>query len=132
MANTTTAPADRPRRVRTQTRSSFEAALVRFVSFVFGTIEVLIALRFALKLFQANAHAGIVQLIYVVTDYFMIPFNAVFKSRHAAGSTLELSALVAIVVYALAGWGLVTLIRVLGPRFRTETVETIDKDDAAR
>jgi hypothetical protein len=117
--------------VRTVVRTPVELVLVRLVSFVFGAIEVLIALRFALKLLAANKEAGFVQFVYNVTDFFMVPFDAIFKTRHASGSTLELSALVAIAVYALAGWGLVTLIRVLSPRLRTETVETVEKDSPA-
>ena len=60
----------------------------------------------------------------------MVPFNAIFRSQHVSGSIFEWSALVAIAVYALIAWGLVTLIRVLSPRLRTETVETVEKDDA--
>ena len=133
MPNPNSASADRRSSVRTEVRTPIEVVLVRLVSFVFGAIEIMIALRFFLKLFQANKTAGFVQLVYSVTDFFMLPFNAIFRTQHVSGSVFELSALVAIAVYALIGWGLVTLIRAIGPRrTSTETVERVEKDQSVQ
>ena len=99
--------------------------LVRLVWLVFGLIEVLIAIRFVLKLLDANAKAGFVQLIYGASALFMAPFNAIFPTERFSGSRLEWSALVAIAVYALIAWGLVYLIQVLSPRRGAQMVETV-------
>jgi len=45
-----------------------------------------------------------------------------------AGAIFEWSALVAIAIYALIGWGIVELIRVVNPRDRAETVQRVEKD----
>ena len=132
MSNSNTSSVDRRSRVSRQVRTPFGSALARVVSIVFGVIEALIAVRFVLELFPANKSTGFVQLVYSVSDYFMIPFNAIFRSLRVAGGTIEVSALVAIVVYALIGWGLVALIYALVPRFRSETVETTESDDRSR
>ena len=132
MSNSNTTSVDRRSRVSREVRTPFGVLLSRLVSFVFGAIEAFIALRFVLRLFQANKNASFVQFIYAVSAYFMIPFNAIFRSQHVGGSTIEVSALVAIVVYALIAWGLIALISALIPRFRSETVETVERDDRAR
>ena len=121
--------ADRRSQVHTESRVPVEAILSRVVMFVFGVIDVLIAIRFVLKLLGANPQAGFVQLVFGVSDLFMIPFNAIFRVQVVSGAVFEWSALVAILVYALVAWGLVLLIRVVNPRDRGDTFETVQKDD---
>jgi hypothetical protein len=100
---------------RSQFRSPIGVILERIVYLVFGVIEVFIAVRFVLKLLGANPVAGFVQFVYAVSDFFMIPFNAIFPAQRVSGTTFEWSALVAILVYALIAAGLVALIRALSP-----------------
>ena len=104
-----------PLRARGPARSRAGLVLERLIYFVFGVIEVFIAVRFVLELLGANSAAGFVQFVYAVSDYFMIPFNAIFHAQRVSGFYFEVSALVAIVVYALVAWGLVALIRALTP-----------------
>jgi membrane-bound ClpP family serine protease len=113
--------------VHTETRSPVEAVIARVVYFVFGAIEILIAARFLLLLFGANAAAGFVAFIYGLSGFFMAPFNAVFQTQTAAGATFEWSALVALAVYALIAWGIVVLIRTVNPRSSSDTVERVEQ-----
>jgi len=62
-----------------------------------------------LKLLGANPQAGFAQFIYGITAVFLAPFAALFPSPSASGSVLELSSLVAMLVYALLAW---TIIRI--------------------
>ena len=117
-------------RVHTEVRTPFAAILSRLVWFVFGLIEVLIAIRFVLKLLDANAKTGFVQLVYGVAAIFMAPFDAIFATQRFSGSRIEWSGLVAIAVYALVAWGIVALIQAVNPRRSSaETVETVVKND---
>ena len=109
MSNGTMASVNRSQ-LHTEVRSPIETVLSRVVWFVFGVIEILIAIRFVLTLLGANAEAGFVNFIYTVSDVFMAPFNAIFSTGRVSGATIEWSALVAIAVYALIAWGLVALI----------------------
>lgn len=109
--------------VHTEVRRPLESVVSRIVFFAAGVIEVLLAVRFALELLGANAKAGFVQFVYSLSAPFMLPFNAIFGTTEAAGSTLEWSVLVAIVVYALVAWGIVALIRAANPRSQASTVE---------
>lgn len=115
--------------MHTETRSPAEAIAARVVYYVFGVIEVLIAARFLLLLFGANRDAGFVAFIYGFSSLFMAPFVAVFQTQTAAGATFEWSALLALIVYALIAWGIVTLIRAVSPRQSSETVERVEKNE---
>jgi hypothetical protein len=129
MANAEAGSSARTQQVHTETRSPIEVILARVVSYVFGVIEVLIAIRFVLLLFGANAAAGFVAFIYGVTNVFMYPFAAVFQTSMAAGATFEWSALVALAVYALIAWGIVMLIGAISPRRSSETVERVERNE---
>ncbi|MGB4593978.1 MAG: YggT family protein [Coriobacteriia bacterium] len=100
--------------------------------FVFGVIEVLIAIRFLFTLLGANAEAGFVKFVQNLSGVFMTPFDTIFKTQSVSGATFEWSALVAIAVYALIAWGIVALVRSASPRRHSETVERVEqveKDD---
>ena len=129
MANVEAGSSARRQQVHTETRAPVEVIVARVVSYVFGVIEVLIAIRFVLLLFGANAAAGFVAFIYGVSGVFMAPFNAVFQTSIAAGATFEWSALVALAVYALLAWGIVALIGVVSPRRSSETVERVEQNE---
>jgi hypothetical protein len=120
--------------VHTEARSPIEVVLARVVYYVFGVIEVIIAARFVLMLFGANPNAGFVSFIYSLSGLFMAPFNTVFKTQTAGGATFEWSALVAMAVYAVIGWGIVKLIYVVTPRRSSQAVERVEQsvDTTAR
>jgi uncharacterized protein YggT (Ycf19 family) len=86
------------------------------VWFVLGIVEALLIIRVVLKALGANPAAGFSQLIYSVTAPLVLPFQGIFPTPATSRSVLELSALVAIVVYALIAWGIVRLIAILDPR----------------
>ena len=82
---------------------------VRIIYLVFGVIEALIAIRVILKLLAANPYAGFTSLIYNVTQPFVALFQGVFPDAQSKGSVLEVSSLLAILVYALLAFGLASL-----------------------
>lgn len=128
MSNVSTGSTDHRSQVRTEVRAPIETVISRVVWFVFGFFEVLIAIRFVLKMLGANAAAGFAQLIYGVSDVLMAPFATLFDTQSVEGAVFEWSALVAIAVYALIAWGIVALIRAVVPREHAETVERIESD----
>jgi uncharacterized membrane protein len=132
MANVDMGSSARKQMIHTETRAPIEAILGRVVTWVFGVIEVLLAVRFVLRLFGANPHAGFVTWIYGLSGVFMAPFNAVFKTQSAAGATFEWSALVALAFYALVAWGIVALIRAVSPRRSSATVERVERSEDAK
>lgn len=76
---------------------------------LFGIIEGLIAIRFALRLLGANPDAGFAAFVYGVTAPLLAPFVGLFGTPQYNGSVLELHSIVAIVAYALLAWVLAKL-----------------------
>ena len=95
---------------------SSTARVSQLIYLIFGILDVLIGLRVLLKLLAANGDTGIVSLIYTVTAPFVALFQEIFPTPQGHGVVLELSSLVAIVVYALVGYALARLVEILGRR----------------
>ena len=106
-------------------RSAVAGRLAQFVWLLTGIVEFLIGLRVILKLMAANAEAPFVSMIYNVTDLFLWPFFGITGTPAANGMVLEISSLLAMLVYAALGWVLAELLRLLltPASSRTTTVE---------
>lgn len=81
------------------------AVLARFVTFLFGVLQVALILRIILLLLVANPGNDVVQLILSITDPFVEPFRGMFALDRVTadqGSMLDVAAIV-----ALIGWTLV-------------------------
>jgi YggT family protein len=121
------------RQVHSETHVPIETVLARIVYWVFGAIEILLLFRFVLRLFGANPHAPFTEFVYRLSGYFMAPFLAVFPTVRLEQAVFEWSALLAAFVYALIGWGIVSLIYAVVPREGVTTVEESEHvDDSHR
>src|SRR5215470_10482891 len=94
----------------------------QIVYFAFGVLEALLIIRLVMKLLGANPDAGFSQLIYGVTFPFVALFQGVFPNPGGSSGVLELSTLLALIVYTLVAWGIVRLIYLLAERRITRTV----------
>lgn len=96
--------------VSTQTHTSGVVIFQRVVWYIVGFIIVLLALRLVLLLLAANDDSAFVSFIYTLSNIFAAPFFGIFNYQPAYGQfTFEISTVVAIVVYALIGWGVAKL-----------------------
>ena len=79
----------------------------RIVVLVFGLIQVVIGARFVLLLLDAREANGLVSGILNLSQVFVAPFEGILRTDalHAAGSTLDITAVVAFV-----GWTVLELI----------------------
>src|SRR5256885_11158101 len=68
---------------------------------LFGLVEALIAIRFVLRAFGANAQAGFAQLISGLTGPLVAPFQSVFGAVQSDDSVLESSSHVALLRYPI-------------------------------
>lgn len=94
---------------RSEERRQRLAKITQIAWLVTSVLEVLIGIRVILKLLGANPQAGFAQFIYGITAVFLAPFAALFPAPSASGSVLELSSLVAMLVYALLAWGIIRI-----------------------
>ena len=87
------------------------------IYYALGTLEILLSARFILKLLGASQSSGFVRFIYGVSNIFIAPFEGIFRRAVAEGietaSIIEPATLVALIVYAILAWGIVSLIRML-------------------
>lgn len=109
-----------------KTRHSGTWLFTRLIYWVLGVIEVLLILRFGLKLFGANPDAAFTEFVYQISAPFMAPFEAVFGVNQVEGAVFEWSVLLAMLVYALIAWGLVTLIESVAPK-TMKSVEEVEQ-----
>ena len=102
---------------------SYNTRVIQTIWWIVGFIDVLIGIRFLLKLFGANP-APFVRFMYDVTWPLVAPFHGIFNTAQEGRSILEPESLVAMAIYALIGWGIVSLIRLMSrPRSTTAGVE---------
>jgi len=88
-----------------------------------GLLEALLGFRFALKLIGANPANPFAQLVYSFSNIFVLPFQGLTATPAAGGAVLELSTLIAMVVYALLFWAFAKLVWVILYRPRQATVD---------
>lgn len=105
-------PTDPPR----QGSSWLALHAAQIVALVFGVIEALIAIRFVLKLLAANPVAEFSSFVYSLTDPFVAPFQGVFPTPAGHNSVLEISSILAVIVYALLGKLATRIAQIAQPR----------------
>ena len=86
----------------------------QIVWYIVGLVEILLAFRFVLKLLGANPNAGFSGFVYGVTYIFAAPFLSVFRITQVAGSILEWTTLLAMLVYWVLAYGIINLSPAIG------------------
>ena len=102
------------------------ALVTQIIWAILGILEILLGLRFILKLIAANANSGFAVFIYGITKPLVAPFTALVGTPTSGGNILEWTTLIAMAVYALLFWGVVSVIRIAvdRPIARTSTRST--------
>lgn len=95
-----------------------------FIYYLLGALEISLAFRLVLKLAGANPVSGFVSGIYALTNVFILPFEGIFRRGFTQGvettAVLEPSTLVALAVYTIVGWGIVSLVRISSGEKQTD------------
>ena len=94
----------------------------RIIWTILGLLEILLALRFLLKLIGANPNAGFAVFIYGITGVFVLPFTGLVATWFSGETILEVTTLIAMAVYALLFWVVVRVIPIVTDRARARTV----------
>ena len=90
----------------------------RIVWYLVGIIIAFLLVRVILALLGANLDNQFANFIYVVTDPFVAGFRGLLQvGQFQAGvSRLELETIIAALVYALIGWGIVSAIQLFSKK----------------
>ena len=95
----------------------------RIIWSILTLLEVLLGLRFALKLIVANPESGFAAFIYGITYPFIVPFATLIGTPTSdSGMILEVTTLIAMVIYALLFWGVIRVITIIVDRPSTRMV----------
>ena len=94
---------------------------------LFGGLEALIGIRVILLLIGANPANGFTALVYQLTQLFLWPFQNLIANPTFQNMTLEVTSIIAMIVYALLGWLIVRMIWVVFYRAPTSEVTTYDR-----
>ncbi len=119
--HTTQREPERERRIFT-----FKATQV--VWLFLGILEALLALRFFLKLIAANPGSPLAVFLYGFTDLFLWPFSGLTATPAVGSMVMEISTVVAMVVYGLIAWAVERIIWVIFYRPRGPVTQTTTTD----
>jgi len=109
---------------------TFKATYVIWL--VLGLLETLLAFRIGLKLIGANPANPFAMLVYNFSYIFVFPFLGLTAAPAAGGMVLELSSIIAMIVYALVFWLVERLVWVALYRPREAVVDVTQKTSSER
>lgn len=76
----------------------------RTIRYIFMVIEIVLALRFFLKLVGANPASPFGIFLYGITDPLAAPFESLLANPTIGSGEVEFTTLLALVVYPVFGW----------------------------
>ena len=91
--------------------ASFKAT--QLIWLLLGILEAALALRIVFKLIGVNEANPFAALLYAVTDFFVAPFASLIGAPAAGDMVLEISTIIAMIVYALIAWALERIVYLL-------------------
>jgi hypothetical protein len=101
------------RRFRDRQLTQRQIALRKATNLVWwftGIVEGLIGLRVVLRMMAANPGNPFANFIYTVSNVFLWPFQTLVNNPGSEGVVLEVSSIIAMIVYLLLAWVFVELL----------------------
>jgi len=96
---------------RENRRFSFKTT--QWIWLVLGIVEVIIGLRVVLLLIGANPASPFAAFIYNLSAFLLLPFAGLVGAPAMGGMVLEISSIIAMLVYALLAWGIDRIVWVI-------------------
>ncbi len=125
-------PGAEQRQVVTEDVNASQRQMLQWVSaligFFFTVLEGLIGLRVVLKFIDANAKNAFASFIYNITALFVAPFAGLMGNPAVGGNVLEITSLVALIVYAMLAAVLIRLVWLMFYHPSARTVSTYERD----
>ena len=98
------------------------ALVTQIIGAILLFLEILLGLRFLLKLIAANPNSGFAVFIYGITEPFLAPFKALVGTPTSGGTVLEVTTLIAMAVYALLFWVVIRVVQIAANRPSARTI----------
>jgi YggT family protein len=100
------------------------------IGFMFTILEGLIGLRVVLKLIDANSKNAFASFVYNITALFVAPFAGLVGNPALGGNVLEITSIVALIVYALLAAVLIRLVWLAFYHPSAKTITTYERDQS--
>lgn len=97
----------------------------QIIWYILGLIEVLLAFRIFFKVIGANSTSGFTKLIYAMSDPFSVPFFSVVSPTISGASIIEWSTIIAMLVYVIFAYGLISLFQLVKPLTPKEVEQSV-------
>jgi hypothetical protein len=98
---------------KNQSRANTRYWITTVTYFLLGVLEVILGLRLLFRLLGANQDNGFISFLYGLSHIFVGAFNGIFNDQTIGSrGVFEVSTIIAMLVYALIAWGIVSLGRV--------------------
>jgi hypothetical protein len=95
------------------TATKIQQFAYNIIYYVLWTVELVLLLRFVLKLVGINPANELVAFLYAVSGALLGPFNTMFVPTYFNNMTLEPSVLIAMIFYAVVAYILVSLLKMI-------------------
>lgn len=102
--------------------------ITQFILLAFGILETLIGFRVLFKLIGANSANLFTHWVYNLSAPFLAPFMTLVVNPGGQEIVLEVTSLIAMLVYGLLCWALVTLAQVVFMPTRARAVTIVNKE----
>jgi len=102
--------------------------VTQFIWLLFGSLEALMGIRVILMLIGANPATPFTAFVYALSELFLWPFRNIVANPAFGSAVLEITSLIAMIVYPLVGWAIVRLIWVLFYRSPSSRVTTYHRE----
>jgi hypothetical protein len=107
---------------------SFVYQITALMWLLLGALESLLLLRVILKMLAANPGNPFASLVYGLSDLFVWPFVGLTITPSALGIVVEISTIIAMVVYAMLGWLFISLVQILLYRRTARSVHIEERE----
>jgi hypothetical protein len=87
--------------------------VTRFIWWATGLLEGVLGLRLILRMMAANPGNPFASFIYALTDLFLWPFQTLTANPSSDGNVLEITTVIAMMVYLVFAWVMVELLWLL-------------------
>ena len=100
----------------------------QFIWLLFIGLEALLGIRVILLLIGANPANTFTAFVYQLSELFLWPFRNIVANPAFQNHVLEITSIIAMIVYPLIGWAIVRLIWVLFYRAPSSEVTTYHRE----
>ena len=102
---------EKERSIAAANQNSAIARIIHIVYFLFGILELLLACRVFLHLFGANPDNGFANFVYTLSWPFVALFaNLLRNPALSTTSVLEITTIIAMIIYGILAWLITRLI----------------------